>query len=198
MKKFLHVGCGPATKAQTIPCLAADDWQEVRYDIDPSANPHILGTMLDMTAVKSGSFDAVYSSHNIEHVYPHQVIPVLREFHRVLKPNGFVVITCPDLKAVCKLVAEGNLTGAAYYYPGGAISPHEVLYGLGPELARDNLYMAHHCGFTLATLFQSLEAAGFSEWAGYEHNPLAMTAVAKKTISNGVGIMDFTKSILGI
>jgi predicted SAM-dependent methyltransferase len=37
--------------------------------------------------------DALYSSHNIEHVFAHEVVPTLKEFRRVLKPDGFVVIT---------------------------------------------------------------------------------------------------------
>jgi SAM-dependent methyltransferase len=154
--------------------------------------------MLDMAAVESESFDAIYSSHNIEHLYPHQVVPALKEFYRVLKPEGFVVITCPDLKAVCKVVAEGNLNGAAYYYPGGEISAHEILYGLGPELNRGNLYMAHHCGFTLGTLFDRLADAGFMSYAGHEHDPFAMTVVARKPMVAQNENLAFAASVLGL
>jgi len=45
-------------------------WKEIRLDIDPANAPDILGTMLDMPAVADGSVDAIYSSHNIEHLYP--------------------------------------------------------------------------------------------------------------------------------
>ncbi len=38
----------------------------------------------------------------------------LKEFARVLLPEGFAVITCPDLKSVCALVADDKLTDAAY------------------------------------------------------------------------------------
>ena len=61
--------------------------------------------MLDMAAVQSESMDALYSAHNIEHVYAHEVPVVLTEFLRVLKPTGYLVITCPDLQTVCALVA---------------------------------------------------------------------------------------------
>lgn len=197
-KRFLHVGCGPAAQKDTAVCFRGSDWEEVRYDIDPSANPHILGTMLDMSVVPTGSFDAVYSAHNIEHLYPHQVVPALREFLRVLKPDGFVVITCPDLKAVCKRVAETDLMAPAYYYPGGSVTPHEILYGLGPELARDNLYMAHHCGFTLGLLFERLGEAGFQAFAGYEHDPFALTVVARKDFLAQKDITAFAKLVLGL
>ena len=61
-------------------------------------NPDIVGTLLDMSQVQTASVDAVYSSHNIEHVYPHEVPIVLKEFYRVLKDDGIVVLECPDLQ----------------------------------------------------------------------------------------------------
>ena len=36
-----------------------------------------------MSQVKSESVDAIYSSHNIEHIFPHEVPIAFREFHRV-------------------------------------------------------------------------------------------------------------------
>jgi len=89
MKTFLHVGCGPKRKDQTTRGFNTPDWQEVRLDIDPAAQPDIVGTMLDMSAVASESVETLFSSHNIEHLYPHEVPVALQEFLRVLKPNGF-------------------------------------------------------------------------------------------------------------
>jgi hypothetical protein len=79
MKTFLHVGCGTVKKSQ-IPGFRDDDWKEIRFDIDKNVNPDIEGTLTDMSQVKSGSMDAVYSAHNIEHVHPHEVPVVLKEF----------------------------------------------------------------------------------------------------------------------
>jgi len=163
---LLHVGCGPARKEHTGPGFQSDDWQEIRLDIDPNAHPDIVGTMLDMSAVASASVDAVFSSHNIEHLYPHEVPLALNEFRRVLKPGGFLVLTCPDLQSVCQLIAEGLLTEAAYLAPVGPIAPLDILYGHRPQLAAGNLYMAHHTGFTLATLMATLKESGFGAVAG--------------------------------
>ncbi|MBV8636432.1 MAG: SAM-dependent methyltransferase, partial [Burkholderiaceae bacterium] len=73
MKTFLHVGCGPKRKENTTRGFNTPEWNEVRFDIDEKARPDIVGTMLDMSGVESGSVDAVFSSHNIEHIYPHEV-----------------------------------------------------------------------------------------------------------------------------
>jgi SAM-dependent methyltransferase len=165
VKSFLHVGCGPKRKDRTTNGFNNPDWSEIRLDIDPSAQPDVIGTMTDMSAVASGSMDAVYSSHNIEHLYPHEVPLALAEFLRVLKPDGFFVVTCPDLQSVCALIAENKLTDAAYNSPAGPIAPLDILYGLRPALAQGNLYMAHRCGFTQKVLSATLQSCGFKSVA---------------------------------
>lgn len=167
MKQFLHVGCGPKKKNQTIPAFNEVDWHEVRLDINKEVKPDIIGTMTDMSAVEDGSMDAIFSSHNIEHLYPHEVPVALSEFHRVLRSDGFAIITCPDLQSVCQLVANDQLTESAYVSPAGPITPLDILYGYRASLAAGNLYMAHRCGFTQKVLLATLTAAGFQSVAGF-------------------------------
>jgi len=158
---FLHIGCGPKRKDQTTRGFNTDAWTELRFDIDESVKPDLIGTMTDMSAVADESVDAIFSSHNIEHLYPHEVALALKEFLRVLKPNAFLVVTCPDLQSVCKLIAEDKLTEAAYTAPAGPIAPIDILYGHRPAMARGNLFMAHRCGFTQKVLDGTLRAHGF-------------------------------------
>lgn len=96
----------------------------MRFDIAPSVKPDLIGTMTDMSAVPDASAEAIFSGHTIEHLYPHEVPVALAEFKRVLKPEGFAVITCPDLQSVCALVAEDKLTEPAYTAAAGPIAPH--------------------------------------------------------------------------
>lgn len=161
MPTFLHIGCGPKRKNQTTRGFNTPEWTEIRLDIDASVAPDVIGTMTDMSAVASESVDAIFSSHNIEHLYPHEVPLALKEFLRVLKPDGFLVLTCPDLKSVCALVAEDKLTDAAYTSPAGPITPIDILYGYRPAMERGNLFMAHRCGFTQNVLDGTLRASGF-------------------------------------
>ena len=182
MKTFLHVGCGPKRKAQTTVGFNTPDWHECRLDIDSRVNPDVVGTMTDMSEVKTGSMDAVFSSHNIEHLYPHEVPLALGEFLRVLKPDGFAVITCPDLQSVCRLVAEDKLTEPAYTSPAGPIAPIDILYGHRPPMSQGNLYMAHRCGFTQKVLTGTLLAAGFKGAAAMARpNCFDLWALATKT-----------------
>jgi len=165
MKTFLHVGCGHKYKNQTTNGFATGDWLEIRFDIDQKVTPDVLGSMTDMTSVNMESVDAIFSSHNIEHLYPHDVPKALAEFKRVLKPDGFVILTCPDLQSVCRLVAEDQLTDTAYNSPAGPIAPLDIIYGHRPSMAMGNLYMAHRCGFTQRVLTGTFQAAGFGSVA---------------------------------
>jgi len=165
MKTFLHVGCGAKHKNKTTNEFASNDWNELRFDIDESVSPDLVGTMTNMASVKSESVDAIFSSHNIEHLYPHEVPVALSEFLRVLRPNGYVVITCPDLQSVCALIAEDKLTEPAYTSPAGPIAPIDILYGHRPAMQLGNLYMAHRCGFTQKVLANTLQASGFQRVA---------------------------------
>ena len=140
-------------------------WRELRFDIDPAYNVDFLGTMTDMKAVASESVDALYSSHNIEHVYAHEVQDVLREFLRVLRPDGFAVVTCPDIVPVARHIAEGRLEEPLYQSPTGSIFALDVVYGHAAAVAAGEAYMAPPTGFSQRTLGLNGQAAGFARIA---------------------------------
>lgn len=167
MPSFLHIGCNTKRQDRTTREFAQAHWHEVRLDIDASVSPDIVGSMTDMKAVETGSMDALFSSHNLEHLYPHEVPVALDEFRRVLRNDGYAVITCPDLQEVCRLISEDKLVAPIYTSPAGAVAPLDVLYGHRPSLARGNHYMAHRCGFTVNVLIGTLRQAGFASVAGY-------------------------------
>jgi len=163
MGTFLHVGCGYENKSK-LKGFDQDNWKEIRFDINKEVDPDIEGTLLDMNQVPDESVDAIYSSHNIEHVYPHQVPIVLKEFLRVLNKDGIVVITCPDLQSVCEAILQDKLYEPLYEVPPSVpIAPIDILYGLRGALEDGNEYMAHNCGFTYSTLLNFFIDAGFKK-----------------------------------
>jgi SAM-dependent methyltransferase len=165
MRRFLHVGCGRNRKHKTTPGLNSEAWEEVRFDIDPAAEPDLVGSMTDLSQVGDDSFDAIFSSHNIEHLYAHEVPIALGEFCRVLKPTGFCIVTCPDVQAIAALVAADKLLEPAYMSPAGPITPFDMLYGHRQSIAQGNHFMAHRSGFTRKVLVNALAGAAFGSVA---------------------------------
>lgn len=162
MKTVLHVGCGVHTPDKLHETFRGPEWREVRLDINPAVKPDIVASMTDMSMVKAGTFDALYSSHNLEHLHPHDVPVALAEFRRVIKPSGFVLITVPDLQQVAEYVAADKAEEAILMTNKGPITPLDVMYGFRPFLANGNLFMAHNFGFTATTLGTFLREAGFA------------------------------------
>ena len=160
MQTFLHVGCGPVNKSG-IPGFRNDSWKEIRFDIDKNVKPDIEGTLTDMSQVASGSVDAIYSSHNIDHVYPHEVPIVLNEFFRVLSDDGIAVVICPDLQSVSESVVNDKLCDPLYISPEGPISPIDFIYGNREVIKKGNEYMVRKCGFTYSVLDNFFSHAGF-------------------------------------
>ncbi len=147
-KKVLHIGCGEIIEGKLHTHFKSVEWREVRLDIDPAVKPDIVADIRDMHEVESSSYDAVWSSHNLEHLYAHEVPLAIREMSRVLKPDGFALVTLPDLQAVARLVAEDRLDDIAYQSAAGPVTPLDIIYGFGPSLLRGNQFMAHRTGFT--------------------------------------------------
>lgn len=197
-KRVLHVGAGHPDNGATLPeVFLTPDWEEVRLDIDFLNHPDIIGSILGMGAVKDESVDAVYSSHNIEHIYFHEVPQALREFLRVLRSDGFLVITCPDLQSVCGYVVDDKLTNTIYDSPGGPISPIDILFGHSASLAAGHQFMAHKCGFTLTSLTAALQSAGFAMSAGKRRlSGLDLWVVATKGAINELAIRELAANVL--
>ena len=161
-KIVLHVGCGPINATPLPDRFATDEWHEVRLDIDPGVEPDVVGTITDMVDVTSESVDALWSSHNLEHVHPHEVPLALAEFLRVLRPGGTAYVQVPDLEVPARAILKGRLDAKVYDSPAGPITPLDMLYGHGAAIARGEHYMAHNGGFTRHTLARRLDEAGFA------------------------------------
>jgi SAM-dependent methyltransferase len=158
----LHVGCGSINATPLPKLFAAPEWHEVRLDIDPGVDPDVIGNIVDLANVESGSVDAVWSSHNVEHVFDHEVALALGAFLRVLRPGGTAYVQVPDLEAPARAILKGRLDSTLYESPAGPIRPLDMLYGFGPAIAEGQHYMAHKCGFTRHTLAQRMRDVGFA------------------------------------
>jgi predicted SAM-dependent methyltransferase len=163
MKRVLNTGSGPVDN-RLHPCFRADQWQSIRLDIDPRVKPDLVGTIQDMRGiVPDACFDAVWSSHALEHLHGHEVVPALLEFRRVLRDDGFAFVTCPDLEAVASLLLERGMDKPVYISPAGPIAVADMIFGHRASVAAGNTYMAHNTGFTAESLGTLILEAGFAE-----------------------------------
>lgn len=160
-KLVLHVGCGPPVPGSLHERFRGPEWREVRLEIDPQMAPGVAADVVAMPEVPSQAVDAVWSAHNIEHVFAHQVAQLLAEFFRVLRPGGEVLITTPDLQVAAERIARGRLEDPLYESPSGPVTPLDMVYGHGMYVVRGQEAMAHKTGFTARTLEGKLRDAGF-------------------------------------
>lgn len=160
-KRVLHIGCGMYKPEKLHANFRNDQWQEVRVDIDPSVKPDIVADMLNMNMMKEGEYEAIWSSHNIEHLHFHEVPVAFKEFFRVLKPGGFMLVTLPDIQTVAAVIAQGKLETKLYDSPAGPIMPLDIVFGFTRAIASGNHFMAHKTAFTAETLAIKLHQAGF-------------------------------------
>lgn len=175
---LLHVGCGARNEARLPACLRGAHYREIRFDIDPDTAPDIVGSIADLHALGDASIDAIYSSHNLEHLDAHAVPRALAEFKRVLRPDGFALITLPDLRAVARQIVADRLLEPLYASAAGPITPLDIVFGHQAALAAGRVHMAHRTGFTATTLGQALLRAGFAEVRVHEGRAWDLWALA--------------------
>ena len=178
MKKVLNVGGG--SKAIAIPAHY-EGWEHVLLDIDASRNPDVVCDARSLSKLPGAAYDAIYCSHNLEHYWRHDLPTVLSGFVHVLRPEGFTEVRVPDLVAVfAEMQQRGiDVDDVLYVSAAGPITPNDVIYGYGREIAEsgDDFYAHKNC-FTVKSLTRTLITAGF-KWvftgsgSGYEIRALA-------------------------
>lgn len=96
--------------------------------------------------------------HVIEHFWRWEVADVVREWARVLKPGGRLVLECPNLIAACQAFLEDP--GQRAQPDGRGQTSMWVFYG-DPQW-QDPL-MVHRWGYTPASLGALMHEAGLSD-----------------------------------
>ena len=177
-KIVVNVGSGPPG---SLPRSAFfHDWHQVRIDIEESAKPDIVADIADLSTLEDDMADAVWCSHSLEHLYPHQVVSALGEFHRILNDDGFAVALVPDIQAVAEMMGTDRFHEVVYDSPAGPVTAHDMVYGFAPAIAAGYHSMAHRCGFTPSILVNFLDQTPFGEYAIRRLPSLELAIVARK------------------
>lgn len=162
---LLHIGCGGKTLAN-LPRFFAAGWTETRVDVEAGAKPDIVAALPELEGVPQDAFDAAWLSHVIEHLFHHEAVPALAAIRRTLKPTGYLIVTCPDVRRVAEVIAKDGLDARLYDAKAGTITARDALYGWGRSIRGGANSMAHRNGFDLASLNNALSAAGFARIFG--------------------------------
>jgi SAM-dependent methyltransferase len=137
-RRVLNAGAGPRSQNSLHAIFKNADWREVRLDINPATAPDVVASITNMRAFFSeASFDAVWSSHSLEHLHAHEVPSALTELRHVLKADGFALITCPDLEAVAAALIDHGPDHGAYVSAIGPITPLDMLFGHSASVGRE-------------------------------------------------------------
>lgn len=190
--KLLNIGCGPVG----IPVPSTyRDWEIVRLDVEAEFTPDLLMDAMGLDTLDAGQFDAAYASHLLEHIYPAEVGRFLGSVRHVLTDDGFFELRVPDALAACERAAEaGMLDAHCYDSPAGPVTSWDILYGYLAYQQRYGEPQAHHCGYSSASLVDTLHAGGFSLVYVAQRN-FELRAVACKThldaeMMDRIGIVD--------
>ena len=133
---------------------ASSEWKIVdvieRPEVDYVCNANKLSMFDD------NSVDVIYASHVLEHFYYNiddELTNTLKEWHRVLKIGGKLMISVPDLKTLCWLYLHPSA------YPMERHYIMRIMFG-----GQTDVYDVHKVGLDEDTLAMYLEMASFNSY----------------------------------
>src|SRR3989338_1709805 len=99
-KRVLDVGCGIGNFiAFDTKHIEGVDQNETSLKIAKKRGYTVTKGQVYTLPYKNDSFDGIFCGHVIEHLYPHEALKMLYEFHRVLKRGGVLVMKTPLMYA---------------------------------------------------------------------------------------------------
>ena len=83
----------------------------VNVDVAPSRagkRPDVVCDLHRLERFEDGTADEILAVHVVEHFWRWEIRDVMREWVRVLKSGGRMVIECPNLASACKIVGASS------------------------------------------------------------------------------------------
>jgi predicted SAM-dependent methyltransferase len=170
--KKLNLGCGD----KILPGYINVDVAEARL----GKKPDVLCDLRKLTPFEDQSVDEILSVHVVEHFWRWEVVDILKEWVRVLKPGGVMYLECPNLLSACQAILQ-NPDMASGPGPEGQRGMW-VLYG---DPSWKDPLMIHRWGYTPRSLAQVMKEAGLvnlrQEEAQFKHRePRDMRIVGER------------------
>lgn len=146
----LNLGCGD----KIIPEYVNVDVVESRK----GQKPDVLCDLHHLAPFADNSVDEILSVHVVEHFWRWEVRDILKEWVRVLKPGGRMILECPNLESACRHFLENTELHSREDQNGQRSM--WVFYG---DPAWKDPYMIHRWGYTPDSLATLMKEAGLSD-----------------------------------
>jgi len=143
----LNLGCGD----KILPGYVNVDVAETRA----GKRPDVLCDLRALEPFESDSADEILAVHVVEHFWRWEVAEVLKEWLRVLRPGGRMVLECPNLAAACEAFLADQEAGAGP----GPEGQRTMWVFYGDPRWRDPLMM-HRWGYTPKSLAALMQEVG--------------------------------------
>jgi SAM-dependent methyltransferase len=148
----LNLGCGDKILAGYINV----DVVESRA----GRRPDVICDLHDLSVFESNYADEILAVHVVEHFWQWEVIDILKEWVRVLKPGGKMILECPNLISAAQEFLK-NPDEAAL---GGKPGQRSMWVFYGDPSWKDPL-MIHRWGYTPNSLGYVMHMAGLADLA---------------------------------
>jgi predicted SAM-dependent methyltransferase len=129
------------------------DWKI--FDALPRGETDFIGNAKDLSQFASNSISTIYTSHVLEHFHyllNNELISTLEEWHRVLEPGGELMVSVPNLQAICSLYVDPRTPASARHHL------MRMIFG-----GQTDEYDVHKVGFDQDTLGMYLQHVGFHD-----------------------------------
>jgi SAM-dependent methyltransferase len=147
---LLNLGCGD----KILPGYVNVDVVETRAGM----RPDVICDLHDLAPFSDASVDEILSVHVVEHFWRWEVRDILREWARVLKPGGRMIVECPNLKSAC----ETFLQDSQRYARDDREGQRTMWVFYGDPQWKDPL-MIHRWGYTPDSLAALLTEVGLTQ-----------------------------------
>ncbi len=160
------------------------DWEVL--DALPGHHVNHVGNANDLSRFPNGTFAALYASHVAEHFgYQDDLHKALREWHRVLKPDGLLLVSVPDMDVLAELfLLRESLTTRDRFEVmrmmfGGQTDSHDFHYvGLNEEFL---VHFLKSAGFTDVRRVDEFSMFNDSSAFRFKGVPISLNLVARRT-----------------
>lgn len=165
MKTVLNIGAGPTSLESQTQLFKELGYTQVRVDIHPK-HADVVSDLRDLKEFEDSTVDAIWASHVVEHLHFHELPSVFNSMVRVLKDDGFAIISVPNLGAIADRIRDGLLEPVYRTQSGIDVTPLDMIYGFRPDIAGDDPIkshaMMHKTGFTAKSMMQVLQSLNIS------------------------------------